>query len=365
MESLDKNVFCIIMAGGVGRRFWPLSSEEYPKQFIDLLGVGESMIHRTFRRCANICPRENIYIVTSEDYVSLMHEQIPDLDDSQILREPMRRNTAPCVAYAAAVIAKRNPDAVVFVTPSDHFIFGWTGYIADIRQVIGIARSHPWIITFGAQPTNPNTKYGYIQMGEHPSMSGIDNLYKAETFTEKPPVEVACQFIESGEFFWNVGLFVWHINVLMSAYRKYLPAIAESFFSLSGQSTPDEVHEAYSKIESISVDKGIIEKSDNVYVMKASFGWSDVETWDSLYNTCRKDGDGNAFVSGNVFAYDVRNTVVHVPQHQTVVLQGLDGYVITGRDDTLMICRRDQEERTVKFFSDFEIRKARPEESAE
>lgn len=362
METLDHNVYCIIMAGGVGRRFWPLSSEEHPKQFIDLLGVGESMIHRTFRRCSNICPRENIYIVTSADYVTLMHEQIPDLSDEQILCEPMRRNTAPCVAYAASVIARRNPNAVVFVTPSDHFIFGWTGYIADIRQVIAIARSHPWIITFGAQPTNPNTKYGYIQAGDHPSTSGIDNLYKVETFTEKPPREVACQFIESGEFYWNVGLFVWHIDVLLAAYWRYLPAVADSFFSLEANSTPEELAAVYAQCESISVDKGIMEKSDNVYVMKASFGWSDVETWDSLYNTCRKDGDGNAFVSGNVFAYDVRNTVVHIPSHQTVVLQGLDGYVVTSRGDTLMICRRDQEERTVKFISDFEMRKSLPEE---
>ena len=351
---MDKNNYCIIMAGGPGSRFWPLSTEEHPKQFIDLLGIGETMIQRTFRRCAQICPRENIILVSSDLYGDIIHQQIPGLADYQVLCEPTRRNTAPCIAYAASIIRRRNPNATVFVSPSDHFISGWDDYVEDISNAMDIARNNKWIITLGAQPSNPNTKYGYIQFDEELPMPPIGNLHKVLTFTEKPPVEVARQFICSGEFFWNVGIFIWHIDVLIDAYRQYLPAIAEAFFDLSEQTPKETIDRIYSQCETISVDHGIMEKSDNVYGMRASFGWSDVETWDSLYNTCDHDRSGNAFISGKVFAYDTRDCVVHVPNNKTVVLQGLDGYVVTEQNNTLMICRRDQEERHVKFMSDVE-----------
>ena len=343
------------MAGGPGSRFWPLSTEEYPKQFIDLVGVGESMIQRTFRRCCQICPRENIIIVSSDRYGALMHEHIPGLADYQVLSEPTRRNTAPCIAYAAAVIKRRNPHATVFVTPSDHFISGWDDYVEDIRMATRLATEHDWIVTLGAQPSTPNTKYGYIQMDEEEVVPGIENLHRVITFTEKPPVEVARQFIQSGEFYWNVGILVWRMEVLEAAYRQFLPTIYDTFFTLSEHTDHDEIERIYSQCETISVDHGIIEKSDNVYGIRASFGWSDVETWDSLYNTCDHDRQGNAFISGHVFAYDTKDCVVHVPSGKTVVLQGLDGFVVTEQGDTIMICRRDQEERHVKFMSDVEL----------
>lgn len=353
-ESKSTN-YCIIMAGGPGSRFWPLSTEEYPKQFIDLVGVGESMIQRTFRRCEQICPRENIVIVSSERYGDLMHQQIPGLADYQVLCEPSRRNTAPCIAFAAAVIKRRCPEATIFVTPSDHFISGWDAYVDDVRQAVEVARQQGWIVTIGAQPSNPNTKYGYIQFDEALTTAKANNLHKVLTFTEKPPYEVARHFIESGEFYWNVGVFAWRLDVLEAAYRRFLPAIAEAFTGLSERTPREEIERIYSICENISVDHGIIEKADNVYGLKANFGWSDVETWDALYNTCDHDRNGNAFISGNVFAYDVKDCVVHVPQGKTIVLQGLDGFVITERDNTIMICRRDQEERHVKFMSDVEL----------
>ncbi|MBQ0015979.1 MAG: mannose-1-phosphate guanylyltransferase [Bacteroidales bacterium] len=351
--------YCIIMAGGAGSRFWPLSNEDYPKQFIDLIGNGESMIQSTFRRCAMLCPRENIIIVTAQQYALTVREQIPDLLNYQVLCEPCRRNTAPCIAYAAAIIANRDPDATILVTPSDHAIFNEDNYISDIRQALAVAQQNPWIITIGAQPTSPNSKYGYIQFDEDHKIPQNDRLRKVVTFTEKPPIEVARQFIATGEFYWNVGIFVWSLNTLRKAYHDYLPGISETFFSLSARTAPEELERIYSLCESVSVDHGIMEHADNVHVMGATFGWSDVETWDTLYNTCSKDSHGNVFASGNVFAYDVHNCVVHLPQDKTLVLQGLDGYIVTGDNDVVMVCRRDQECRLVKFASDVELDRLR------
>ncbi len=345
------------MAGGSGSRFWPLSKSDFPKQFIDIMGCGETMIQSTFRRCEQLCPRQNIIIVTSESSALHVRQQIPDLLDYQVLCEPMRRNTAPCIAYAAAVICQHNPNATVLVTPSDHAVFGQDKYIADMRSAIEIATQHDWIVTIGAQPTSPNAKYGYIQFSEDASLDDNSQLRKVITFTEKPPIEVARQFIASGEFYWNVGIFVWKMSILKQVYAKYLPGIAETFFTLSSGTSPEELESIYAVCDSISVDRGIMERADNVHVLGASFGWSDVESWAALYHTCERDNNNNVITSGNVFTYDVYNSVIHIPQDKTIVLQGLDGYIVTGSDDTIMVCRRDQENRLVKFSSDVEIQK--------
>jgi mannose-1-phosphate guanylyltransferase len=355
------NNYCIIMAGGTGIRFWPIASPSRPKQFLDIMGSGESMLQTTFRRMERVCPRENIIIVSSRADIETVHRQIPELADYQVLGEPIRRGTAPCIAYAAAVIAGRCPSANIIVTPSDHAIFGIDRYVEDINQAIDIAEHNDWIITVGVQPTNPNTKYGYIQYSEEPSLPTAHNLHPVVTFTEKPPIEMARKFIMSGEFMWNAGILVWRNDILKKAFCKFLPGVANLFFGnddtgqqgLSDRSTPDDVERTYSVCESISTDFGILEKAENVHVMAASFGWSDVETWDSLHETCGKDSNGNVVIGGNVFTYDVHNTVIHMPDSDhTLVVQGLDGYIIAADEETMMICRRDQEEQIVKFRTD-------------
>lgn len=345
------------MAGGSGSRFWPMSKENNPKQFLDILGCGESMLQTTFRRFERICPRENILIVTGEAYADQVRAQVPNLRPYQVLSEPVRRNTAPCIAYAAAVLHAMNPEANVIVSPSDHAVFDDGSFDRNLEQALAITRQHDWIVTIGVRPTNPDTKYGYIQFDETPARPEESNLHRVVTFTEKPPAEVARQFIATGEFFWNSGIFVWRLPVLMQAYRTYLPDIAQSFFQLSDVTSTDELNRTYSLSEAISVDFGIMEKADNIYMLEASFGWSDVESWDSLYATSPHNSDGNAFVTGEVFAYDTHDTVVHMMPHRTVVLQGLDGYIIAEDEETLLICRRDQEDRIVKFASDVELKK--------
>ena len=352
------------MAGGTGSRFWPMSQADNPKQFIDILNIGQSMLQTTFHRFEEICPRENIFVVTGREYVGHVHKQIPGLQPWQVLGEPIRRNTAPCIAYAASVIGSLNPEANIIVSPSDHAIFGTGSFMSDMRQALSITREHDCIVTLGVRPTAPNTSYGYIQFaeeggignGEEPNQTpGMERLHKVITFTEKPPIEVAKAFIATGEFFWNSGIFVWRLPVLQEAYRQFLPNVAQTFFTLTHETDAADVDYIYSQSESISVDFGIMEKATNVYVLETSFGWSDVESWETLYSTFPANTDGNCIVSGKVFAYDVHDTIVHVPSNRTLVLQGLDGYIVAGDKNTLLVCRRDAEDRIVKFASDVEL----------
>lgn len=343
------------MAGGLGSRFWPMSQADNPKQFIDIIGTGQSLLQSTFARMEQVCPRENIIIVTSAAHAAMVREQIPDLLPYQVLSEPLRRNTAPCVAYAAAVISNICPDATVVVTPSDHAIFGSHRFVEDINEAIDVADTHGWVITIGVQPTNPNNKYGYIQYSEKSSLPNFLSLHPVVTFTEKPPIEVARQFIASGEFFWNSGILVWPLQKLMESYHCHLPALAASFFRLNENSSHEDVEAAYSTAESISIDIGIMEKLDDVHVLEASFGWSDIETWESLYNIYPHDPSGNAVVSGNIFLYDTKDCVVHVPHHQTVVVKGLEGYIVASGGDTMLICPRADEEQLFRFTNDVEL----------
>lgn len=357
--QLNPNNFCIIMAGGFGSRFWPICSSTKAKQFIDLMGTGVSMIQRTFERFTEVCLRENIIIVTTREYEDEVRQQIPDLQDYQVLCEPFRRNTAPCIAYAAAVIADINPNANIVVTPSDHAIFGNDNFSRNINDAIVVVDSHDWIVTLGAQPVNPNIKYGYIQFREANLSNTSSRIHKAVTFVEKPPFDMACQFISTGEFLWNAGIFVWRLPVLMDAYRHYLPSLAADFFQLGADTPADKLAEIYTRAEAISVDYGIIEKAENVYVMEADFGWSDVETWDSLFLAMPKDDSGNVLASGNVLTYDTHNCVVHLDPTRYAVIQGLDDYIVAAGPDTLLICPRSQEEQLMKFSSDVELLKSK------
>lgn len=355
----NQHLWCIIMAGGLGSRFWPISQTDNPKQFIDVMGVGQSMLQLTFNRMLKVCLRQNIIIVTGEQYADRVREQLPGLMPYQVMAEPLRRNTAPCVAYAAAVASQIDPEATIIVSPADHAIFHEDKFVADIQQAVQTVAEHDWIITLGAQPVRPDTSYGYIQFHDEPSLPSAHNLHKVVTFTEKPPIDMARQFIASGEFYWNAGIFVWTLPVLRKAYEEFLPQMAESFFSL-GLGTPwSELERVYSQCETISIDNGIMEKASNVHVLSASFGWSDVETWDSLYDVSQRDGQGNAIVSGNVFTYDTRNCLVVMPTDntKTIVLEGLDGYIVAASDDTLMVCRRQNEEQVFRFASDIELKK--------
>ena len=359
-ELKDNNhIWTVIMAGGLGSRFWPVTGAESPKQFIDVMGTGRSMLQSTYRRYAQFCGEDHVVVVTGETYVGRVREQLPGLEDWQVVGEPLRRNTAPCVAYAAAVIARRDPEATLVVTPSDLAIFREENFFADLRQAVATVQEHDWIITLGAQPTRPETSYGYIQFREQSSLPKSKNLHEVVTFTEKPPVEMARQFIASGEFFWNAGIFVWTLPVLRKAYEVFLPAIAEAFLRPSLEELRGGLEEVYSQCETISVDNGIMEKADNVHVLAASFGWSDVETWDSLYDVSPRDCDGNAVLSGNVFTYDTRDTLVVMPDDptKTVVLEGLDGYIVAASDDTLMVCRRKNEEQIFRFANDVELKR--------
>ena len=358
-KNLNPNNFCIIMAGGFGSRFWPLCSVTKPKQFIDLLGSGESLIQNTFRRFETICPRENIIIVTTKAHEAQVKRQIPDLLDYQVLCEPFRRNTAPCIAYAASIINSINPNANIVVTPSDHAVFGTGEFERNIKDAINMVDTHDWIVTLGARPVNPNIKYGYIQFREAGIKGTSSKIHKVVTFVEKPPFEMACQFISTGEFFWNAGIFIWRLPVLMEAFRKHLPAIADTFFGLTLDTTTKHLKEIYNQAQNISVDYGIIEKAENVYVLEAEFGWSDVETWDSLYMAKPKNDGDNVIASGHVLTYDTHNCVVHLNPEKYAVIQGLDGYIVAAGTDTLLICRRDQEEQLMKFNSDVELMKAK------
>lgn len=365
--KLNPNNFCIIMAGGFGSRFWPICSFSQPKQFIDLLGTGVSMIQETFRRFEAICPRENIIIVTLADHEDMVREQIPDLLDYQVLCEPFRRNTAPCVAYAAAIIYSINPNANIVVTPSDHAIFGEEAFANNILDAIRMADRYDRIVTIGVSPTTPDVKYGYIQFRQtNESLEGACSgvkIHKVITFMEKPPLEMAVQFIRSGEFLWNAGIFVWRLPVLMEAFHHYLPSIADSFFNLSIDTDSERLKKVYELADTISVDNGIIEKAENVYVMEAQFGWSDVETWNSLHLATEKDSAGNAVTSGHVVTYESHNCVVHLPADKYAIIHGLDDYIVAQGPDVLLICPRDQEEQLIKYGSDIELARRLQRES--
>lgn len=343
------------MAGGLGSRFWPVSGVDCPKQFIDVIGVGRSMLQLTFERFERLCQRNHIVVVTGEAYVDRVHAQVPGLQPYQVLGEPLRRNTAPCVAYAASVIAHLDPEATIIVSPSDHAVFRRDRFVNDLMQAVDTVQRYDWIITLGVQPVQPDTSYGYIQFREEPSLPDNQNLHEVVTFTEKPPVEIARQFIASGEFFWNAGILVSRLSVMRDAYEQYLPAVATSFFALDANTPREELERVYSQSETVSIDHGIMEKVSNVHVLEASFGWSDVETWESLYDVFRHDKNENAIVNGNVLTYNTKNCVVAVPDGKNAVLEGLDGFIVAASRDTLLICRRQSEDQLFKFASDVEL----------
>lgn len=355
---MESNYYCVIMAGGIGSRFWPLSRAGKPKQFLDVLGTGRTFLQSTFDRFKDIIPPCNFFVVTNERYKSMVLEQLPLLDDYQILCEPLRRNTAPCITYAASKISALNPDATMIVTPADHLIINSTEFAQVMKESLTFAETHDNLVTVGIQPSRPETGYGYIQVDN--SEPQIDGVNKVKTFTEKPNLDMAKIFLNSGEFFWNSGIFVWSAKTILAAIQKYMPDVFAQFDAGSQfYNTPKEadfINALYPECENISIDYGVMEKADNVYVRCADFGWSDIGTWDSLYLHSDTSADSN-MVAGNAKLYSTRNSIVKGQKDKLMVVQGLNNYIVIDTEDVLMICNRDQEQTIRCWVDDIKMTK--------
>ncbi len=348
------------MAGGIGSRFWPMSKTSHPKQFIDILGTGETLIQQTYNRLKKICPEENIYIVTNEMYEDLIVEQLQGITKEQIICEPSRRNTAPCIAYANYKIAEKNPNANIVVAPADHLILKEEEFVRVVNMALDFTEKNDCLVTLGITPSRPDTGYGYIQFDSDVSSSD-DEIKKVKTFTEKPDLELAKQFIESGEFCWNSGMFVWSLKTINKAFETLLPDIDGIFKEGLGKyNTPEEVefiNKSYSVCKSISIDYGIMEKSNNVHVISADIGWSDLGTWGSIYTHLDHDNEQNAIVGDDVMLYDSSSNIVNVPKDKLVVLQGLDDYIVVDTNDVLMVCKKQDEQKIKQFVNDIKLSK--------
>jgi mannose-1-phosphate guanylyltransferase len=358
---MNKNNYCVIMAGGVGTRFWPMSKTSRPKQFIDVLGMGKTLIQMTFDRFTKICPHENILVVTNEIYKGLVLEQLPQMNENQVLCEPSRRNTAPCVAYANYKIRETNPEAVVVVAPSDHIILKEEEFVNDIMVAMKAASENDWLLTLGITPSRPDTGYGYIQFIDKPVYADDNRLFRVKTFTEKPNLEIAKSFLESGDFLWNSGIFIWSLKSIMSAFETHLDDVDKLFKAGTGIYNTDKenqfITDTYAVCRNISIDYGIMEKAENVYTLAVDFGWSDLGTWGSLYSIRKKDKFKNAIVGNNVMLYDSENCIVNVPKEKLVVLQGLDDYIVVEDDNILLVCRKEDEQQIRKFVNDVKSEK--------
>lgn len=356
------NKYCIIMAGGVGSRFWPLSRAEKPKQFLDILGVGESLLQSTYRRFRKLISAERILVVTNAEHEKHVREQLPEILSENILKEPFRRNTAPCIAYASYSIFKKDPEAVMVVAPSDHLIMRESEFIDQVSEALNFVEAHDVLLTMGIKPDRPETGYGYIQSNGGKSIEfGKSVFRKVKTFTEKPNEEMAKVFIQSGDFYWNSGIFFWNIKSILKAFERFLPEIDKSFRAGSfiyGTSEEKEfINKTYSVCSNISIDYGVMEKADNVYVLISDFGWSDLGTWGSLFDLKEKDANNNALVGDNVFLYDVHNSLISVSKEKLVALQGLDNYIIVESNNFLLICRKGDEQRIKQIVNDVRLKK--------
>lgn len=359
--TLSKDNFCVIMAGGIGSRFWPMSTTQHPKQFIDVLGLGESLLQLTYNRFVKCCPKENIYVVTNEIYKDLVKKQLPNLTDDQILLEPARRNTAPCIAYASFKIHLKNPNARIVIAPSDHLILKEETFIKAINSCFKKVSSINCLATLGIKPTRPDTGYGYIQFKDSSEKEADKRIRKVKTFTEKPDLEMAKFFIESGDFLWNSGIFVASAQGMIAAFEKYMPEEFALFNDgKSKLNTPEEVafiKNIYPMCKNISIDYGIMEKADNVYVRESIIGWSDLGTWGSLYEKMNQDEHRNAVVGKNVMIYNSSDCVVHMPKNKLVVIEGLSDYIVVESNESLLICRKSNEQFIRQVVTDVKMKK--------
>ena len=340
----------VIMAGGIGSRFWPMSTSEYPKQFIDVMGVGKSLIQLTVERFKDICPKENFWVVTSEKYVDIVKEQLPQIPAQHILAEPEARNTAPCIAYACWKIRKEFPQANIVVTPSDALVIDTAEFARCIAVALEKTADSQAIVTLGMMPTRPETGYGYIAAQGEADAKGI---CKVEAFKEKPDVETAKGYLAAGNYFWNAGIFVWNADTITNAIRRYAPQIAgvmdELEPALFTDKEAEELKRLFPTCEKISIDYAVMEKAEDIFVLPAEFGWSDLGSWGSLRTLLPQDEAGNAKVGGRVDMYNCRNCVVHAAEQRQVVLEGLEGYIVAEKDGRLLVCRLSEEQRIKDF----------------
>ena len=352
---MNKNNYAVIMAGGIGSRFWPMSKSSFPKQFLDILGTGETLIQQTFSRLERICPPENILIVTNTNYKNLCLEQLPNVVESNILCEPAMRNTAPCVAYAAFKIQSMNEDANMIIAASDHIILKEDEFVRVTNDCLDIVAKNDVLLTLGITPSRPDTGYGYIQFSED-NLSGYKKARKVKTFTEKPNQELALNFLDSGDFLWNSGMFIWSAKSITLAYRRHLRDMYEVFDE--GKQFYNTINEKefidriFPACKNISIDYGIMEKSENVYVYPADFGWSDLGTWGSLYSHLELDEYKNTIQGNNVMMYDSTDNLVKVPDDKLVVLQGLQGYIVVENEGTILVCKKEDEQKIKQFVAD-------------
>jgi mannose-1-phosphate guanylyltransferase len=347
------------MAGGIGSRFWPMSKTSHPKQFIDILGTGQTLIQQTYSRLKKICPEENIYIVTNEMYEDLIIQQLAGITKEQIICEPSRKNTAPCIAYANYKIAEKNPNANIVVAPADHLILKEDEFVKVVNMALAFTENNDCLVTLGITPSRPDTGYGYIQFDTNASANG--EIKKVKTFTEKPDLELAKQFVESGEFCWNSGMFIWSLKSINKAFETLLPTMDGIFKEGVGlYNTPAEkefINKSYSVCKNISIDYGIMEKSNNVHVISADIGWSDLGTWGSIYTHLDHDDQQNAVVGDNVMLYDSEKNIINVPKDKLVVLQGLDDFIVVDTNEVLMVCKKQDEQKIKQFVNDIKLSK--------
>lgn len=338
------------MAGGIGSRFWPMSTQKFPKQFHDILGTGRTMIQQTFDRIKQTVPVGNIFVITNTEYAELSHQQLPELPIENIVGEPMMKNTAACNIYMVNKIADLNPDANVIVLPADHLILKENAFLEKVNQAFDFASKNDVLITLGITPTRPDTGYGYIQFSEKQD----SDFFKVKTFTEKPNLEIAKSFIETGDFLWNAGIFIWNVKSIQKAFAEYLPEMTQEFVSCEYNSDREIIciETIYPKVEKISIDNGILEKAKNVYVIPADLGWSDLGTWTSVYENSEKNEDNNSIDSKTVLTYNSKNNVVRIKKGKAAIIDGLEDYIVVDTEKALLICPRNNDQLIKNYVLD-------------
>lgn len=347
---MNSNNYCVIMAGGVGSRFWPQSRVKHPKQFVDFFGMGKSLLRQTYERFLRIVPPQNIIVSTHTDYSNLVREQLPELPIEQILHESAHRGTAPSMAFAAYHIRTLNPDANIVMAPSDQLILDENRFVEDMQKALAHVAKSDCLVTVGIRPTHPETRYGYIQA----SGEEIDGFIKIKTFTEKPEYDFARIFVESGEFFWNTGLFIWNVNTIITTMMQMLPDMASRLDAIFREEPNRDkrrsaLYDCYESFPNISVDYAVIERASNVYMQTGSFGWADVGRWDDVYRYSGKDAEGNVVRSGRVELYNCHNNLISADEKKLVILQDLEGYLVNDTADILVICKKDEDDDFKKF----------------
>jgi len=345
------------MAGGVGSRFWPVSTKKKPKQFIDILGTGKSLIRQTYERFRKIIPAENIFIVTNEMYVDLVRQHIPEMDLNQIVAEPFAKNTAPCIAYANQRILKLDPEAVCIVAPSDHLILQEDAFLSICNDGLDFASTNDALLCIGIKPHRPDTGYGYIQ---HKEEMVQENIHQVKTFTEKPTLELAKTFMDSGDFLWNAGIFIWNLQSIQSAFEAHLPEINQLFtnaaYSIGTEKEAETIANTYQLCTNISIDYGVLEKASNAYVYPGNFGWSDLGTWSSLYDVYEKDEQENAVNGRLVNAVEASGNMICVPDDKMVVVNGVNNLIIVESDKVLLITDRSREQEVKQIVTDMKLK---------